>query len=40
MTTNYLFKGRAYYKEKCDEWKLIQEVMSKFIKEMNEDGDY
>jgi len=33
-------KGHAYYKEKCDEWKVIKEVMSKFIKEMNEDGDY
>ncbi len=25
-------KGRTYYKEKCDEWKLTQEVVEKFIK--------
>jgi PadR family transcriptional regulator, regulatory protein PadR len=24
-------KGRIYYKEKCDEWKLTQEVVEKFI---------
>lgn len=32
-------KGREHYKEKCEEWKVIKEVMSKFIKEMNESGD-
>lgn len=27
--------GRTYYNEKCEEWKLTQEVINKFIKEMN-----
>jgi DNA-binding PadR family transcriptional regulator len=26
-------KGRAYYREKCDEWVLTQEVINNFIKE-------
>ncbi|WP_150272507.1 PadR family transcriptional regulator [Paenibacillus tepidiphilus] len=26
--------GRAYYREKCEEWKLTQEVVSKFIREL------
>ena len=25
--------GRAYYREKCDEWKLTQDVVSRFIRE-------
>lgn len=24
-------KGRQYYREKCEEWKLVQEVVSNFI---------
>ena len=24
-------KGRDYYREKCEEWKIIKEVMSNFI---------
>lgn len=27
--------GRAFYNEKCEEWQLTQEVINKFIKEMN-----
>ncbi|WP_334293745.1 PadR family transcriptional regulator [Konateibacter massiliensis] len=27
-------EGIAYYKEKCEEWKLTKEVVNKFIKEM------
>lgn len=30
--------GREYYREKCIEWKLTQEVVGKFIREENEDG--
>ncbi len=26
-------KGRAYYREKCEEWRLTQEVINHFIKE-------
>ncbi|WP_151735600.1 PadR family transcriptional regulator [Paenibacillus tengchongensis] len=26
--------GRAYYREKCEEWTLTQEVVSKFIREL------
>ena len=26
-------KGRSYYSEKCDEWKLTKEVVEKFVKE-------
>lgn len=26
-------KGRAYYKEKCEEWKLTQDVINRFIRE-------
>jgi len=33
-------KGLDYYKEKCEEWKVIKEVMSKLIKEMDEYGDH
>ncbi|WP_346890880.1 PadR family transcriptional regulator [Clostridium sp. UBA3887] len=33
-------KGLDYYKEKCEEWKVIKEVMSKFIKEMDKYGDH
>lgn len=25
--------GRAYYREKCEEWKLTQDVINRFIKE-------
>ncbi|NLL81125.1 MAG: helix-turn-helix transcriptional regulator [Tissierellia bacterium] len=31
--------GRKYYKEKCDEWKVTQEVVEKFILKENEDGN-
>lgn len=27
-------EGLQYYKEKCEEWKVTQEVINKFIKEM------
>ena len=30
--------GRAYYREKCAEWRLTQEVVEKFIK--NEEAFY
>ena len=30
--------GREYYKEKCKEWELTQEVVKKFIVKENEDG--
>ena len=26
-------RGRSYYKEKCDEWKLTQDVINRFIRE-------
>lgn len=26
-------KGKQYYKEKCEEWKLVQEVVSNFIRD-------
>jgi PadR family transcriptional regulator PadR len=26
-------KGRAYYREKCEEWILIKKVIEKFVKE-------
>ena len=29
-------KGEAYYNEKCEEWKLTQEVVEKFISENQE----
>lgn len=25
--------GRAYYREKCDEWKLTQEVINRFVRD-------
>ena len=28
-------KGKAYYNEKCEEWKLTQEVVEKLISEAN-----
>lgn len=28
-------KGNLYYREKCEEWKLTQEVVGKFISEEN-----
>lgn len=31
--------GRAYYKEKCEEWKLTKEVIERFIEEGYEDGN-
>lgn len=30
-------QGRLYYKEKCEEWKLTQDVISRFIP--NEEGE-
>lgn len=27
-------KGKAYYREKCEEWKLTQEVVGKFIRQI------
>lgn len=33
-------KGLDYYKEKCEEWEVIKEVMNKFIKEMDKYGDH
>ena len=27
-------KGREFYKEKCEEWKLTKNVINKFVKEM------
>ena len=29
-------KGRMYYNEKCEEWKLTQEVVEKFISQNNQ----
>ena len=29
-------KGKAYYNEKCEEWKLTQEVVEKFISKNQE----
>ena len=29
-------KGKEYYNEKCEEWKLTQEVVEKFISEKQE----
>ena len=29
-------KGKAYYDEKCDEWKLTKEVVEKFISQNEE----
>lgn len=31
--------GIAYYKDKCKEWKVTQDVVNKFIKELNDDGN-
>ena len=31
--------GITYYKEKCEEWDLTKNVINKFIKEMNINGD-
>lgn len=31
--------GRAYYEEKCAEWRLTQEVVEKFIKESGTNGN-
>ncbi len=31
--------GISYYKDKCKEWKVTQEVVNKFIKELNDDGN-
>ncbi|MEE0777041.1 MAG: helix-turn-helix transcriptional regulator [Bacillota bacterium] len=30
-------EGRRYYKEKCEEWRLTQEVISRFIEKTNEE---
>jgi PadR family transcriptional regulator PadR len=30
--------GRSYYREKCHEWQLVQEVMQPFIKEVDNHG--
>lgn len=32
--------GQEYYKEKCKEWVLTQNVINRFIKEMDDYGDY
>jgi PadR family transcriptional regulator PadR len=32
--------GIAYYKEKCDEWRITKDVINKFVKELNENGNY
>lgn len=32
--------GIAYYKNKCVEWRVTQEVINKFIKELKDDGNY
>lgn len=32
--------GIRYYKEKCEEWNLTKEVIEKFIKEADTDGNY
>lgn len=31
-------KGRSYYREKCEEWKITQEVIEKFIVREDTDG--
>jgi PadR family transcriptional regulator, regulatory protein PadR len=33
-------EGITYYKEKCEEWQLTQEVINRFIKELNENGNH
>lgn len=33
-------EGISYYKEKCEEWQVTQEVINKFIKELNNYGNY
>ncbi|MDR3596661.1 PadR family transcriptional regulator [Clostridium sp.] len=32
--------GIEYYKEKCDEWRITKDVINKFVKELNENGNY
>lgn len=32
--------GIEYYKEKCNEWRLTKDVINKFIKELNWNGNY
>lgn len=32
--------GKAYYKEKCEEWDLTKKVINKFIKGMEKYGDH
>jgi PadR family transcriptional regulator PadR len=32
--------GIDYYKEKCEEWKITQEVINKFIKEFDINGNH
>ena len=31
--------GRAYYRDKCEEWKLTKEVIERFIEEENGNGN-
>lgn len=31
--------GRTYYQEKCTEWNITKEVIEKFIKEMDKNGN-
>lgn len=31
--------GRKYYNEKCEEWELTKEVVEKFVKENEKDGN-
>ncbi|MGL4738931.1 MAG: PadR family transcriptional regulator [Cellulosilyticaceae bacterium] len=33
-------EGHAYYKEKCREWALTKNVINRFVKEFDGDGDY
>jgi len=32
--------GNEYYRDKCDEWMLTKEVVSRFIEEEKSDGNY
>lgn len=32
--------GIVYYKEKCNEWRITKDVINKFLKELNENGNY
>lgn len=32
-------RGRQYYQEKCEEWKLTKEVVNEFMRSEENDGD-